>query len=124
VVDDDDVESVVFARSPRLQRILKSRSSIAAVRELSAKTFGAPFQAAMMLVERTAIKKGRSLLAVCLPFRSRNTPQIEANESTSQKHGTIDKCKTMNDSANILQLGETHIRAQSSLRDRRDHAIR
>ena len=39
-VDDDDVESLVLARSPRLQRLLKkSRSSIAAGRGLSAKEF-------------------------------------------------------------------------------------
>ena len=39
-VDDDDVESLVLARSPRLQRLLKkSRASIAAGRGLSAKEF-------------------------------------------------------------------------------------
>jgi prevent-host-death family protein len=39
-VDDDDVESLVLARSPRLQKLLKkSRASIAAGRELSAKEF-------------------------------------------------------------------------------------
>ena len=39
-VDDDDVESLVLARSPRLQKLLKkSRTSIAAGRGLSAKEF-------------------------------------------------------------------------------------
>src|SRR5262245_28181997 len=39
-VDDDDVESLVLARSPRVQRLLKkSRASIAAGRGLSAKEF-------------------------------------------------------------------------------------
>ena len=39
-VDDDDVESLVLARSPRLQKLLKkSRASIAAGRGLSAKEF-------------------------------------------------------------------------------------
>src|SRR5207244_1408446 len=39
-VDDDDVESLVLARSPRLQRLLKkSRASIAAGRGLSSKEF-------------------------------------------------------------------------------------
>ena len=39
-VGDDDVESLVLARSPRLQRLLKkSRASIAAGRGLSAKEF-------------------------------------------------------------------------------------
>ena len=39
-VDDDDVESLVLARSPRLQRLLKkSRASIAAGQGLSAKEF-------------------------------------------------------------------------------------
>ena len=39
-VDDDDVESLVLARSPRLQRLLKkSRASITAGRGLSAKEF-------------------------------------------------------------------------------------
>jgi len=39
-VDDDDVESFVLARSPRLQKLLKkSRGSIAAGRGLSAKEF-------------------------------------------------------------------------------------
>jgi prevent-host-death family protein len=39
-VDDDDVESLILARSPRRQRLLKkSRASIAAVRGLSAKEF-------------------------------------------------------------------------------------
>jgi prevent-host-death family protein len=39
-VDDDDVESLVLARSPRLQRLLKkSRASIAEDRGLSAKEF-------------------------------------------------------------------------------------
>jgi prevent-host-death family protein len=38
--DDDDVESLVLARSPRLQKLLKkSRASIAAGRGLSAKEF-------------------------------------------------------------------------------------
>jgi prevent-host-death family protein len=36
-VDDDDVESLVLARSPRLQRLLKKSRSIAAGRGLSAK---------------------------------------------------------------------------------------
>jgi prevent-host-death family protein len=39
-VDDDDAESLVLARSPRLQRLLKkSRASIAEGRGLSAKEF-------------------------------------------------------------------------------------
>ena len=39
-VDDDDVESLVLARSPRLQKVLKkSRASIAAGRGLSANQF-------------------------------------------------------------------------------------
>ena len=39
-VDDDDVESLVLARSPRLQKLLrKSRASIAGGRGLSAKEF-------------------------------------------------------------------------------------
>ena len=39
-VDDDDLESLVMARSPRLQRLLKkSRASIQAGRGLSAKQF-------------------------------------------------------------------------------------
>ena len=39
-VDDDDVENLVFARSPRLQKLLsKSRASIKAGRGLSAKQF-------------------------------------------------------------------------------------
>ena len=39
-VDDDDVENLVLARSPRLQKLLKkSRASIAAGRGLSAKEF-------------------------------------------------------------------------------------
>jgi prevent-host-death family protein len=39
-VDDDDVESLVFARSPRLQKLLsKSRASIKAGRGLSSKQF-------------------------------------------------------------------------------------
>ena len=39
-VDDDDVESLVLARSPRLQKLLKkSRASIAAGRGLSANEF-------------------------------------------------------------------------------------
>ena len=39
-VDDDDVESLVLARSPRLQKLLKkSRTSIVAGRGLSAKEF-------------------------------------------------------------------------------------
>ena len=39
-VNDDDVENLVFARSPRLQRLLnKSRKSIKAGRGLSSKEF-------------------------------------------------------------------------------------
>lgn len=39
-VDDDDVESLVLARSPRLQKLLhKSRESIKAGRGLSSKEF-------------------------------------------------------------------------------------
>ena len=39
-VDDDDVESLVFARSPRLQKLLnKSRASIKAGKGLTSKRF-------------------------------------------------------------------------------------
>jgi len=39
-VDDDDVENLILARSPRLQKLLKkSRASIKAGRGLSAKQF-------------------------------------------------------------------------------------
>ena|SRR2546422_3810082 len=41
-VDDDDVENLVVARSPRLQKLLhKSRASIKAGRGLSSKEFSA-----------------------------------------------------------------------------------
>src|SRR5262245_1792724 len=54
-VDYDDVESLILARSPRLQKLLKkSRASIAAGRGSPQTSFGAPYQrgAVAMLDER------------------------------------------------------------------------
>src|SRR5215467_6944696 len=64
-VDDDDVESLVLARSPRLPRLLKkSSASIAAGRGLSQGNFGTPCQsgAAAMLDEDCEIMPPLSLV--------------------------------------------------------------
>ena len=64
-VDDDDVESLVLARSPRLQKLLKkSRASIAAGRGLSANEFWSTVSKR----RRTMLDERLGNLAVCLAF--------------------------------------------------------